>query len=157
MPRSRVLDVGNCDLDHGAIRALLVNHFEVDVDRAMFVDEALARLAQDRYDLVLVNRRIFADDSDGLALVRRVRAVHARPDDHSHPPVMMISNFETAQRAAVEAGALRGFGKARLGDAATIERLAQVLPRKHASRDRTPAGVDPAGGASTAAGKASST
>lgn len=125
MGRARVLDVGNCDPDHGAIRAMLVNHFDVDVDRVMFVDEALAQLARERYDLVLVNRRIFADDSDGMALIRSMRG-----DPANRTPVMLVSNFDDAQTAAVGLGAVRGFGKAGLGRTETIERLATILPRK---------------------------
>jgi DNA-binding response OmpR family regulator len=123
--RARVLDVGNCDPDHGAIRAMLVNHFDVDVDRVMFVEEAQAQLARQSYDLVLVNRRIFADDSDGMALVRSMRA-----DSADRTPAMVVSNFAEAQEAAVAAGAEPGFGKAALGRPETIERLARYLPRK---------------------------
>lgn len=140
MARSRVLDVGNCDSDHGVIRALLVNHFDVEVDRVMFVDEALLRIARQPYDLVLVNRRIFADDRDGLELIRRLRATTAQPAANARPAVMMVSNFEAAQQAAIAAGAVRGFGKAQLRDAATLERLALVLPRTGAP-GRDPRGV----------------
>jgi len=125
MESARVLDVGNCDPDHGAIRAMLVNHFHVRVDRVMFVPEALAAIEQARYDLVLVNRLIFADDSDGMTLVR---ALQTRGP--SAPPVMLVSNFASAQQAAVAAGAHPGFGKASLGSEETLERLAEFLPAK---------------------------
>lgn len=129
MQKTRVLDVGNCDPDHGAMRAMLLAHFEVEVDRVMFVSEALAALSRCDYGLVLVNRLIFADGSDGMELIRKMRA-----DAICKSPIMMVSNFADAQDSAVAAGALPGFGKAAIGAAETIERLANVLPRKGATR-----------------------
>lgn len=121
-----VLDVGNCDPDHAAIRAMLSRHFQADVRRVMFVEEALAALAREPFELVLVNRRIFADDSDGLELIRRMKADPAL----SAIPVMLVSNYPDAQSAAVAAGAVPGFGKAALHAPQTLARLAERLPRQ---------------------------
>lgn len=104
---------------------MLKDHFEVAIDRVMFVDEALASLRQAKYDLVLVNRLIFADGSDGMALVRAMHGGVAQ-----NTPVMLVSNFEEAQQAAVSVGAVRGFGKASLGTAATLARLGEYLPAR---------------------------
>ena len=121
-PKSRVLDVGNCDPDHAAIRRLLAQ-FDADVDRVMHIDEALAELTERSYDLVLVNRLIFADSSDALPLIEQMQA-----DDRLRKiPVMMISNYATAQQRAVAAGAQRGFGKSDLRAQQTIEQLAPFL------------------------------
>ncbi len=120
----RVLDVGNCDPDHAAIRGLLTRAFAVEVDRVMFVAEALAAAARQPYALVLVNRLIFADGSDGLELVKALRA----DPRHRQTPVMMVSNHADAQARAVAAGASPGFGKAALGDPQTVARLAAFLP-----------------------------
>lgn len=125
MQKTRVLDVGNCDPDHGAIRSLLLNHFDVDVDRVMYVSEGLAAMSHAAYALVLVNRLIFADGSEGQELIRRMQA-----DATCKTPVMMISNFADAQQRAVAAGAQPGFGKAALHEASTLELLAKHLPRK---------------------------
>lgn len=127
MPSARVLDVGNCDPDHGAIRRMLVNNFEVEVDRVMFPVEAIDELTQRSYALVLVNRLIFADDADGLELVRTMK----NRDDLRSTPIMMVSNFADAQDRAVAAGAVRGFGKASLGTPDTLSILAQYLPQKN--------------------------
>jgi len=122
--KPRVLDAGNCDPDHAAIRRLL-SRFDVDLDRVMFVDEALANLAEHRYDLVLVNRLIFADGSDGLPLIERMKA-----DPKLHDvPVMMVSDFDEAQNRAMAAGARRGFGKAALDDPKTFDLLRPYLDR----------------------------
>ncbi len=122
--RSRVLDVGNCEPDHASIRRLL-SPFDVDVDRVMFVDEAVAALKERRYDLILVNRVIFADGSDGLTLIERMRGDNGLGD----VPVMMISNYSDAQDRAVSAGAVRGFGKAEVTDPKTVEMLAPYLSK----------------------------
>lgn len=120
--KPRVLDVGNCDPDHGSICRLL-SQFDADIDRVMFVDEAKEMLTKNTYDLVLVNRLIFADGSDGLPLVTHI----ASEMDATAPPIMMISNFEDAQQRAMDAGAVPGFGKSALNDQATVELLNQYL------------------------------
>ncbi len=126
MLQTRVLVVGNCDPDHGAIRALLQRNFEVEVERVMFVAEALQALRRGPFALVLVNRLIFADQSDGAALIAAMRTDPAL----ASTPVMLISNFADAQDAAVVLGAERGFGKAELNQPATVEHLARWLPRQ---------------------------
>ncbi len=120
--RPRVLDVGNCDPDHASILRLL-SRFDVEVDRVMFVEEALKRLNERRYHLVMVNRLIFADGSDGLPLIKQMKA----DESLRRIPVMMISNFADAQDRAVAAGAVRGFGKANLDAPATEEALRPFL------------------------------
>ncbi|MFQ5489488.1 MAG: hypothetical protein ACE5GE_02095 [Phycisphaerae bacterium] len=120
--RRRVLDVGNCNPDHGNIRHMLEGNFDVDIDRVMFVEEALARLGQGRYDLVMVNRLIFDDGSDGGELIRRMQA-----EGFQDTPVMLISNYDDAQQKAQSDGAVPGFGKANIGTPETLELLGNYL------------------------------
>ena len=123
---ARVLDVGNCDPDHGAIHRMLTEAFDVHVDRVMFVPDAMKKLADVVYDLVLVNRLVFDDSSPGMELVRQIKS-----DDRARNiPIMLISNFADAQSEATAAGAVPGFGKAAVGDSATIDLLSEYLPRK---------------------------
>ncbi len=124
MPEQRpsVLDVGNCDPDHASMRRLL-SHFGVEPDRVMSVDEAMTALSDKSYDLVLVNRLIFADGSDALPLIERMQA----DDRLKDTPVMMISNYADAQERAMAAGAKCGFGKGDLNDPATLEKLRPYL------------------------------
>ncbi|HYW80014.1 MAG TPA: response regulator, partial [Thermoguttaceae bacterium] len=76
-----------------------------------------------KFDLVLVNRRIEDDNSDGLAVIEQIKA-----DPHlAETPVMMLSNYAEAQAAALAAGAEPGFGKAELGHPATVEKLGRFL------------------------------
>lgn len=131
--RPCVLDVGNCDPDHGRIAGMLQGSFAVDVDRVMFVPEALARLATRSYALVLVNRLIFADGSDGLKLIEAMRA----DPRLRNTPVMMISNFADAQARAVAAGGVPGFGKAAVDAPETRARLAKYLPSRAAATAST--------------------
>jgi len=124
--RSRVLDVGNCDADHALIRDMLVRHFDVEVERVMFVDEAISAMKKTHYQLVLVNRLIFDDGSPGIELLRRAKADTTIAD----ASVMMVSNYAQAQAASVAAGGVPGFGKSALNQPDTISTLSAYLPVK---------------------------
>lgn len=131
---ARLLDVGNCDPDHATISRMLNENFEVAIDRVMFVDEAIERMHSTRYDLVLFNRLIFADGSEGIELLRRTRS----DPELSSVPLMMISNFAQAQAASVAAGGVPGFGKNAIFEPGTIALLRQYLPdRKETARRST--------------------
>lgn len=119
----RVLDVGQCGFDHGALRQLIEGQFAAEVVQAHRCDEALQRLKNEQFDLVLVNRKLDADYSDGLEVVRAIKADRALADT----PVMLVSNYPDAQEAAVAAGAEPGFGKLELAQPATREKLRPFL------------------------------
>jgi CheY-like chemotaxis protein len=122
MPK-RVLDVGQCSPDHSAICRLLEREFGAEVARADGLDDALAQLRASKFDLVLVNRKLDADDSDGLEVLRTIHADSAL----AAMPVMLVTNYPEHQAAAVAAGAAPGFGKAELSAQATREKLAGFL------------------------------
>ncbi|GJQ26464.1 MAG: hypothetical protein HBSAPP02_14960 [Phycisphaerae bacterium] len=126
MDVSRVLDVGNCDPDHGMIRGMLERNFRVAIDRVMFVDEAIEKMRSNQYDLVLFNRLIFEDGSEGIDLLHRAKSDPAV----KRAPMMMISNFEKAQAKSVAAGGVMGFGKAVVDSPGTVALLSQYLLRK---------------------------
>lgn len=128
MAAASVLDVGNCDPDHGMIQQMLRENFDVRIDRVMFVDDALARMRENRYDLVLFNRLIFEDGNEGIELLKKAKADPALQS----VPIMMISNFEDAQAASIAAGGEPGFGKKTIFAPATIELLSKYLPIKTA-------------------------
>ena len=121
--KSQVLDVGNCTPDHHMIRMMLERHFDVEIDRVMFVDEALEKMRRTKYDLVLFNRLIFEDGGEGLELVRRAKA----DESIQLAPMMMISNYPEAQVAAVAAGAAEGFGKSKLFAPETVGKVGRYL------------------------------
>jgi response regulator RpfG family c-di-GMP phosphodiesterase len=122
MPK-RVLDIGNCDLDHAAIRRMLESSFGAEVVRAHQESDSLQLLRTQPFDLVLVNRKLDADYSDGLPIIERIKA----DQELAATPCMLITNYPEHQQAAVAAGALSGFGKQELAAAATRHKLAQVL------------------------------
>src|SRR5437762_1058200 len=119
----RVLDVGNCVPDHAAIRGMLESQFHADVVQADGPDDALAALRKVPFDLVLVNRKLDQDYSDGLDVIKRIKA-DARLESI---PCMLITNYPDQQQAAIAAGAEYGFGKKELYDPNTQERLAKFL------------------------------
>ena len=124
--KARVLDVGQCRPDHSGIRSTLTQHFDVEVDQVMFVGEAIDQLSKQEYTLVLVNRLIFDDGSDGGELIRQMKA----NDGMKGVPIMLISNYQDAQDRAVSEGAVPGFGKSELGDPESVTKLAAYLPEK---------------------------
>ena len=119
----RVLGVGNCSFDQGTIEDLILAHFDAEVLAASSQDEAIEMLRRGRFDLALVNRKLVADSSEGTELVRRIKA----DPRLAGTPVMLLSNYPEAQRAAAAAGAEPGFGKAELNCPETVEKLARFL------------------------------
>lgn len=118
-----VLGVGNCSFDQGTVEGLISANFDARVVAAATLDEALVILRRDRFDLVLVNRKLLADASEGLELIERIKADPQLAD----LAVMLLSNYPEAQAAAVAAGAEPGFGKAELDRPETVEKLARFL------------------------------
>ena len=123
MSPCRVLDVGQCDYDHGRISSLLRAQFGAEEVRVHSATEAIERLRGEAFDLVLVNRVFDRTAEEGLDLIRKTKA----DAKTSAVPVMLVSNFPESQTEAVAAGALPGFGKAALAEDATKERLEKVL------------------------------
>ena len=119
----RVLDIGSCPPDHMAIRSLIEGAFDASVTQTQSLKDTLALLGTTEFHLVLVNRRLDGDGSDGLAVIERIKSL----PELSSPPVMMITNLAEHQTLAVKAGAELGFGKRELGDPATMKKLAPFL------------------------------
>lgn len=119
----RVLDVGNCGVDHSAIRGMLEQSFQAEVVQADGPEDALALLKKNSFDLVLVNRKLDRDYSDGLDIIKALKA----DPQLASVPCMLITNYPDQQAIAVAAGAEYGFGKKELRGPATHERLARFL------------------------------
>ena len=105
-----VLDVGNCNADHMFLEAMLSSNFGATLIRAHRLEDARELLGQNAVDLILVNRLLDVDGSQGLEVLR---ALKADPQTQAIP-VMLITNYEEHQETAIEAGAIRGFGKSAL-------------------------------------------
>lgn len=119
----RVLDVGQCNPDHSSLMRFLTSHFDVEVDRTHEMQDTLEKLRNSSYDLVMINRKLDRDYSDGMEILKTIKA----DDSLKDIPVVLISNYEDAQERAVAAGAAPGFGKSQLNDPATVEKVSAIL------------------------------
>jgi two-component system chemotaxis response regulator CheY len=130
MATQKVLSLGQCGADHASISAVLDEHFGAEVVAARTYEDALARLRQGGFALVLVNRVLDYDGRPGLDFIDRLRA----DAELKGVPVMLVSNYADAQQEAVARGALPGFGKSALRQPETLGRLGKVLtPARSAS------------------------
>jgi len=119
----RVLCVGQCAADSWSISRTLEKAFSAELVSVATAAEALDRMRQETFPLVLVNRVFDANGASGLDLIRRVKA----DAELSTAPVMLVSNYADAQREAQAAGAEPGFGKASLGRADMLDRVRAFL------------------------------
>jgi len=119
----RILDVGNCSPDRAAISRFFTQNFECEVAHADRADDALESLKTGSFDLVVVNRKLDIDYSDGLDVIKEIKA----DPQTSGVPVMLITNFEEHQDAAEAAGAVRGFGKLEYDKPETVEKARVAL------------------------------
>ena len=123
MASKTVLSVGQCRPDNAAISHFLSSHFDVQMLFADSEEAALQQLRDQDVDLVLINRKLDADGSDGLEIIQGIKSDSVLAET----PVMLISNYEEWQQRAQELGAVAGFGKAELRSETARERVAAVL------------------------------
>jgi CheY-like chemotaxis protein len=121
--KKRVLDVGQCNPDHSSIRHLLERSFAAQVVRTHEMTDTLQALREQAYDLILINRKLDIDYTDGMEILQKLKA----DPELSKIPVMLVTNFPEYQAAAVEAGAVPGFGKNELNQPETVEKLRKYL------------------------------
>ncbi|MCA9232450.1 MAG: hypothetical protein KDA57_17505 [Planctomycetales bacterium] len=118
----RVLDVGNCGPDFASISRFLTSHFDCQLAQAHGLQDTLQMLRENCFDLVLVNRKLDQDYSDGIEIIRAIKS----DAELRHTPTMLVTNYAEHQDAAVALGAERGFGKLEF-DGGTAERLKPIL------------------------------
>ncbi len=119
----RVLDVGNCGPDFSSIKRFLTDSFDCTVEQAHGPEDTLSALRAGSFDLVLINRKLDRDYSDGIEILRQIKS----DPELKNTPVMLVTNYAEHQDAAVEAGAQRGFGKLELGKPETLKKLEPIL------------------------------
>lgn len=122
MQTKRVLSIGQCWADHSAISSVFKDSFDAEVVGADSAAEVLKQ-RDGTYDLVLVNRVLDGNGGSGVDVIRQLRA----DERFQKTPIMLVSNHDDAQREAMLAGAVRGFGKAALGHADMLARVEQYL------------------------------
>ena len=127
MPK-KVLDIGQCDMDHGSIRQLIEDQFDARMVRTHGAEDTIAALRSQSFDLVLINRKLDRDQSDGVDIIRQIKS----DSELATVPVMLVTNFREHQEIAMAAGAEQGFGKSALRDEETRQRLSHVLGSEQA-------------------------
>lgn len=121
-----VLDIGNCDPDHASIQRMLTSKYDVVVLRAHQLSDALPLLEKQNVDLIVINRKLDIDYSDGMEILRQLKQNSATKSI----PVMIVTNYPEHQLAAVAEGAEYGFGKLEYAQPSTHERLSRFLDAK---------------------------
>lgn len=102
---------------------MLGSNFGAVVLQSHGLADTVQLLQEQEVALVLINRKLDQDYSDGVEILK-----HLKSDEKlSRFPVMLITNYEEHQDAAVALGAIPGFGKLSLNDTKTQQRLADVL------------------------------
>ncbi len=119
----RVLDVGNCGPDFASIKGFLTENFDCTLEQAHGPEDALAALRGGDFALVLINRKLDRDYSDGIEILRQIKEEPELKDT----PVMLVTNYPEHQDTAVALGAERGFGKLELAKPETMEKLQPIL------------------------------
>jgi DNA-binding NarL/FixJ family response regulator len=115
----KVALVGHCGPDSSYLRMAVSKAFRDAKVLAADDDSELKQLLADGVDLLLFNRILdygFKSD-EGVDVIRELRTTHP------NVKTMLVSNYEDAQDAAVQAGALPGFGKREIG----TPRVTQVI------------------------------
>ncbi len=105
-----------------------MTHYDVVVLRSHQLSDALQVLSQQKVDLVVINRKLDIDYTDGVDILKHLK----QHDDFKSIPTMIITNYPDQQLAAVAEGAEYGFGKLQYSDPSTHERLSRFLEKKSA-------------------------
>ena len=119
----RILDVGQCQPDHATICAFLGKHFDCEIVQTHGLEDSLRALRDEEFDLVLVNRKLDRDYSDGIDIIREMK----HQSETAHVPVMLITNYPEHQELSVNLGALPGFGKLQFDQPETVQKLQAAL------------------------------
>jgi two-component system, response regulator, stage 0 sporulation protein F len=122
----KVLSVGQCNPDHNTLRNYLETFFDCEIVRIDSTSEALVELEKKSYDLVLVNRKLDVDYSDGTILIAEMQ----RNSIMKLTPIMLISNYPEFQKEAILLGAVPGIGKLEYGKESAFQKVAKYLPPK---------------------------
>ncbi|NOY40545.1 MAG: response regulator [Planctomycetes bacterium] len=117
-----VLDVGNCGPDFASIKSFFTSNFDCEVAQTHGLEDTLIELRKGDFALVTVNRKLDRDYSDGIEIIKAIKA----DAQLSNVPVMLVTNFAEHQEAAKAVGAEQGFGKLELNNE-TAKRLAPIL------------------------------
>ena len=120
--RKKVISIGQCGYDNSQIGSLFsklgADFTAVDLNRDLY-----NTLSASEPDLVLINRVNDSDGSSGIALIKELKG----SKEYSKVPLLLVSNYEDAQKEAVALGALPGFGKSELASPTVSELIKNYL------------------------------
>ena len=122
----KVMSVGQCPPDHAAIRNFIESVFDAEIVRIDSTEEALEEMKNSNYDLILVNRKLDIDYTDGTILIEKMQS----DDRMKNIPVMLITNFEEYMDEAVKLGGVPGFGKTGIGSSMAVANIEKFIPKK---------------------------
>ena len=114
-----LLDCGNCGPDFNSIRQMIRSNFSASVIQSHATEDTLQLLKDKKIDLVTVNRKLDRDYTDGMEVIKAIKS----DPDLASIPVMLVTNYEEHQDAAIKEGCVRGFGKLAIDEDATRELL----------------------------------
>lgn len=118
-----LLDCGNCGPDFSSIRQMATNQFGAVTLQTHGAQDTVELLRKRKVDLVTVNRKLDRDYTDGMEVIRAIKS----DPDLASIPVMLVTNYQEHQDAAIAIGAVQGFGKLEIGTPATKELLQPYL------------------------------
>ena len=123
MPITRIALVGHCGFDSGSL-SRFASDAAPDAEVVRINDQqALDELA-DAGTLLLVNRVLDGRFDVGGSGIELIKSITSKADAG---PTMLVSNYADAQQEAEAAGALPGFGKSQITDAATRQRITDAI------------------------------
>lgn len=117
----RVLLVGHCGVDGPRLKDELSRALPGTAVERINSEADLSRAVGEGEALLLVNREPVGFEGEGLDIIRKVKSNN--PDCK----VMLVSDYEDAQREAESAGALKGFGKSEMGSPSLAQHVKQAL------------------------------
>jgi hypothetical protein len=123
MPPKKLLSIGQCCADHSSISRLLTQNFQIEIINADNSKEAESFISTGNYSLILVNRIFDSNGESGLAFIKK----YCSQQTSTSTPIMLVSNFDDAQKDAVNHGAILGFGKNALTSSDTLLKLKKLL------------------------------
>ena len=119
----KILDVGQCGVDGPRMKLLFREKLGATVVNASTLEDAAQKIESGGYDIVLINRILAADGSEGSELIKKF----SKQSDA--PPMMLVSDHDEAQQQAVAMGAKRGFGKSALEEPETLELIREAAKK----------------------------
>ncbi len=125
MTEKKVLSIGQCCADHSTISNFLTKKFNAVTINADTSKEAFSLLNEKSFDLILVNRIFDTNGEAGLDFI-----VKFSNQGIIKTPIMLVSNFDEAQKNAINKGAKLGFGKAAISAVETCSKLEEFLGKQ---------------------------